>query len=103
MFSVIRLAYVDFFIGKILQVFYFPSNAVVKTGNLEEEFLKSFFSLQSLETMTQFHFKSHVGNETRLKKLTEVSDFGKFICNIFVWDTVKIGIITAKVQFSIWI
>ena len=53
--------------------------------------------------MTEFLFKSRVGNETRLKQLTEVSHYGKFICNIFGWDTVKIGIIRAKVQISMWI
>ena len=46
--------------------------------------------------MTQF-----VGNESRLKKLTEVSNYGKFICNIFGWDTEKIGIIRAKVQIIV--
>ena len=45
MLSVIRLeSYVNFFIGKVLQVLYFPSTAVVKAENLEEEFLRSFFS-----------------------------------------------------------
>ena len=53
--------------------------------------------------MTQFLFKSRVGNETWLKKLTEVSNYGKFICNIFGWNTVKIGIIRDKIQFSVWI
>ena len=53
--------------------------------------------------MTQFLFKSRVGNETRLKKVTEVSHCGKFICNILGWNTVKIGIIRAKVQISVWI
>ena len=59
--------------------------------------------LQTVGTMTQFLFKSRVGNETRLKKLTEVSNYGNFIRNIFGWDTVKIGIIRAKVQISVWI
>ena len=36
-----------------------------------------------------------------LKKLREVSNYGKFICNIFSWDPVKIGIIRAKVQISV--
>ena len=58
---------------------------------------------QLLGTMTQFSFKSRLGNEIRLKKLTAVLNHGKFICNIFGWDTVKIGIIRAKVQFSVWI
>ena len=45
MFSVIRLkSEVKYFIGKFLQVLYFSNTAVVKTENLEEEFLKSFFS-----------------------------------------------------------
>ena len=34
----------NFLIGKVLQVLYFPSNAAVKTENLKEEFLRSFFS-----------------------------------------------------------
>ena len=43
-FSVIRLeGYVNFFIGKVLQLLYFPSNAVFKTENLREGFLRSFF------------------------------------------------------------
>ena len=42
---VIRLeVYVIFFIGKDLQVLYFPSNAVVKTENLKERFLRKLFS-----------------------------------------------------------
>ena len=53
--------------------------------------------------MTQFLFKSRVENETWLKKLTEPSNDGKFICNVFGWDTVKIGNIRAEVQFSLWI
>ena len=57
---------------------------------------------QSSRTMTQFLFKCGVRNETRFKKFTEVSNYGKLICNIFGWDTVKIGIIRAKVQCSVW-
>ena len=53
--------------------------------------------------MPQFLFKSRVENETRLKKLTEVSSHGKFICVIFGWDTIKIGIIRAKAQLNLWI
>ena len=48
--------------------------------------------------MTQFLFKSRVENETQLKKLTEASNYGTFICNIFGRDTVKIGIFRAKVD-----
>ena len=106
MFSVIVLkSYMNFFIGMLLQVLYLPSTIVVKREDLEEGFLKSFFKIlhfQSLETMTQLLFKSLVQNETQLKKLTEVSNYCKFICNIFGWDTVKIEIIRAKVQFSAW-
>ena len=40
-----------------------------------------------------------MGNETLLKKSTEVSNYDKFICNIFRRDTKKVGIIRAKVQF----
>ena len=53
--------------------------------------------------MTQSLFKSPVRIETWLKILTEVSNYGEFICNNFVWDTVKVEIIRAKVQFSLWI
>ena len=87
-FSVIRLeGEVNFFTGKFLQVLYFPSTAVVKIENLEEGFLRSIFSIfcfQSLGIMTQFFFKSRVGNETWLKKSTEVSNYGKCISNIWV-------------------
>ena len=31
-----------FFIGKVLQVLYFPSNTVVKTENLEEGIFEKF-------------------------------------------------------------
>ena len=89
----------NFFIGKFLQVLYFPCAAVVKTENLQERFLRSYES----EIMIQFLFKSCVGNETCLKKSTEVSNYGKFICNIFGWGTVEIVIIRAKVQFNLWI
>ena len=45
MFSVIKLEVcVNFFIGKVFQVLYFSSNAVVKTENLEEGFSRGFFS-----------------------------------------------------------
>ena len=44
-----------------------------------------------------------VGNESRLKKLTEASNYRKFICNIFGGDTEKIGIIRATVQIIVWI
>ena len=29
-----------------------------------------------------------------------LANYGKFICNIFGWDTVKIGAIRVKVQFG---
>ena len=58
---------------------------------------------QSLGIMTQLLFKSYVGNEIWLKKSTEVSNYGKFICNIFEWDTVKIRIVRAKAKFSVCI
>ena len=96
----------NFFIGMLLQVLYLPSTIVVKREDLEVGFLKSFFKIlhfQSLETMTQLLFKSLVQNEIQLKKLTEVSNYCKFVSNIFGWDTVKIEIIRAKVQFSAWI
>ena len=105
MFSVIRLiGAVNFFIVKFLQVLYFPSTAAIKTENPEEEFLGSFHSnlrFQLLKIIPQFLFRSRVGNETWLKKSTEVSSYGKFIYDIFGWKTVKIGIIRAKYQFSV--
>ena len=107
-FSIIRLeGYVNFFIGKVSQVLCFPGNSVAKIENLVEGFLRSFFpnfAHSVIGTVTQCLFKCRVGNKTRLKKLTEVSNYGKFIWNIFGWDTVKRGvIIRAKVQFSVWI
>ena len=51
--------------------------------------------------MTYFLLKSHVENETWLGKYTEVSNYSKFICNFFELDTVKIGIVRAKVQFKV--
>ena len=38
-----------------------------------------------------------------MKKFTNVSNYGKFISNIFGRDTVKVGVITVKVQFGEWI
>ena len=92
----------NFFIGIFLKVLFLPSTTVVKTRSWRGTF-KVFLILhfQSLGTMTQFLFKSRLGNETWLKKLTEVSNYDKFICNIFGWDTVKIGIIRAKVDLRI--
>ena len=93
MFRVIRSeGEVNFFIGKFLQVLYFPSTANVKIETLEEEFLRDFFlilSFPSLGIMTKFLFKSRVENESWLKQSAEVSNYRKFICNIFGWDTVK--------------
>ena len=57
----------NFFIEMFLQVFYLPSTTVVKMGDLEGGFLRSFFKilhLQSLVTTIQFLLKSFVGNET---------------------------------------
>ena len=34
---------------------------------------------------------------------TEVSNYDKFICNIFGRDAIKIGVMRAKVQFIVWI
>ena len=53
--------------------------------------------------MTWFIFKSHRGDETWLVKFTSVSNYGKFICNIFGWDTVKVEVIRVKVQFRQWL
>ena len=108
MFSVNRVkGYMNFFNGMSLQVLYLSSTIAFKTEDLEEGFFKKFFFLilhfQSLGTMTEFPFKFCVGNKIWLKKLTEVSNYGKFISNIFGCDSVKIGIIRAKVHFSVWI
>ena len=57
----------NFSIRMFLQVLYLPSNTAAKTEDIEEGFLRSFFSIlhfQSLGTMTQFLFKSLVGNKT---------------------------------------
>ena len=51
--------------------------------------------------MIHFLFKSRVGDETWLEIFAEVSNYGKFICNIFRWDSVKRGIIRAKVDLRI--
>ena len=94
----------NFFIGIFLQALYLPNITVVNTEDLGERFLRSVFLIlhfQSLGTMNQFPFKSRVGSETWLKHLTEVSNYDQFICNIFGWDTVKIGVIRAKAQFSV--
>ena len=56
----------NFLIGMFLQVLYLPSTTVVNTKDLEERFLRSFFSIlyfQLLGTMTKFVFKFRVGNE----------------------------------------
>ena len=93
----------NFFIEMFLQVFYLPSTTVIKTRDLEGAFLRSFLKvlhLQLLVTTNQFLLKSFVGNETWLTKLTEVSNYRKFICNNFVWDIVQIWIIRAKVDMK---
>ena len=86
-FSGIRLeSFVNFFIDKVLQVLYFPGNALLKHKVLQVDFWELYFLIlhfQSLGTLSRFLTKSHVGNETMLKKFTEVStNYGKFICNI---------------------
>ena len=56
MFSVIRLeGCVNFFIGKVSQVLYFPSNAVDQEENYEEGLLRSF--LLELKFSLVFGFK----------------------------------------------
>ena len=103
--SVIRLkSYINFFIWKVLQVLYFPWKLKNKIWKRDFwEYCFQFLCFQSFGTMTRFFFKSRVENETWLDKLTEVSNYGKFICNNLDWGTVKIGIIGTKVQFSVWI
>ena len=88
--------------------FIFLVPLLLKQKILKKSFWEVLFLIlhfQSLGTMTQFLFRSRVGNKTEVwfNKLTEVSNYGKFLCNIFGWDTVKIGIIRVKVEFSVWI
>ena len=93
-------------LNRFCKSFIFLVMLLLKQKILKRDFREVSFLIlpfQSLGTMTQFLFKSCVGNETRLKKLTEVSNYGKFIYNIFGQDTAKIGIIRAKVQFSVWV
>ena len=83
----------NFFIGKFLQVLYFPGITVVKKKILkvdlwEVSFLNWLF--QPLGITTQFLFEPCVENMS-----PGVIFFG--------WNTVKIGIIRAKAQFSVWI
>ena len=53
--SVIRLeGYVNFLLGKVLQVLYFRNNAVVKRENLKETFLRSFFSKFALPVIGNY-------------------------------------------------
>ena len=35
-----------------------------------------------------------------MKKVRNVLHYGKSICNVLGWDTVKIGVIRVKVQFG---
>ena len=54
-------------ITMFLKVLFLPSTTAAKTEDIEEGFLRSLFSIlhfQSLGTMTQFLFKSLVGNKT---------------------------------------
>ena len=83
--------------------FIFLVPLLLKQKILKADYWEVFLILhfQSLGTLTQFLFNSHARNETWLTKLTEVSNYGKFIFNIFGWDTVKIGIIRAKVDLRI--
>ena len=91
MFSVIRLeAYVNFFIGKVLGI-----SLLVFLENL----FSNFALPVSLQVLSR---RWDQVKETEGHKLREVWNYGKFICNIFCSDTVKIGIIIrAKVYFSV--
>ena len=100
MFSVIRLDYVISLLERFCKSLIFPVTLLLKQKIFKRDFCEVSFLIlrfQSLGTMTQFLFKSRIGSETRLKKLTEVAYYGKFICNMFGWDTVKIGIIISLV------
>ena len=105
MFSVIRLeGYVNFFIRKVFQVVYFTSTTVVKTENREEGFLENFFSNFALLVIGNYVPISLQIWSRKWDQVEEIErglNYGKFICNVFSWDTVKIGIIRAKVQFSV--
>ena len=86
--------------------FFFLVTLLLKQKILQRDFWEVSFLIlrfQSLETMTQFLSISRVGNKTWLKHFSEFCNYGKFICNIFGWNTVKMGIIRAKVQVSVWI
>ena len=82
------------------KTFIFLVPLLLKQKVLKTDYWEVFLMLhfQSLGTLSQFLFNSHARNETWLRKLTEVSNYGKFIFDIFGWDTVKIGIIRAKVD-----
>ena len=72
MFSVIRLeSYVNFYIGKVLQALYFPGKAFVKTENIEQEFLRRFFSNFALLVIRNYDSVSLqiacIGNEKKKK------------------------------------
>ena len=55
MFSVIRYeGYVNFLIGKVLQVLYSPSNAAVKTENLKKDFLRRVLSNFALPVIENY-------------------------------------------------
>ena len=93
-FSVISLEgwskflYLKFFASPF--IFCCLNQKILKGNFLEVSFLILCF--QSLRIMTQFFFRS-----------TEIFNYGKFVSNIFGWDTVRIWIIRAKVKFSAWI
>ena len=85
-----------FLLERFCKSFIFLVMLLLKQEIFKRDFYEISFLIlrfQSLGTMTQFLFKSRVGSETRFKKLKETSYYGKFICNMFSWDTAKIGII----------
>ena len=97
MFSVIRLeGDLNFFIGKFLQVLFFPSIAVVKTVNLEKVFLRSFFSNFVLPVIVDSGPVSFPISCRKWNLDEEISNYSKFIRNTFGLDILKIEIIRAK-------
>ena len=90
------------FIVMFLQVLYLPSTTVVKTEYLEQGFLRNFFFNFALSFIGNY---DPVSLQILSKKWdlieTEVSNYDKFICNIFGWDTARIGVIRAKVDLTI--
>ena len=83
----------NFFIVMFLQLLYLPNTTVGKTRSWRGIFEKFFFNF-ALSVIGNYDPVSLQISCRKwdLKKLTEFSNDGKFICNIFSLDTIKIGI-----------